>query len=124
MRCNKLVSTVTVAMVMAVAAGGAVAQPSDDRDRGWWRGPWQMWDDDWEMMGRGMMGPGMMGMIGPRMMMPMMLVMMDTNGDGAVSFEEMEAVHKRMFDIVDENKDGKVTPEEMRAVMGGRPDDN
>jgi Ca2+-binding EF-hand superfamily protein len=68
-----------------------------------------------------MFGPGMMGLIGPGMM-PMMFVMMDANGDGAVSFEEMEAVHKRMFDLVDKNKDGKVTLDEMRDMMGGPPE--
>jgi Ca2+-binding EF-hand superfamily protein len=67
------------------------------------------------------MGPGMMGMMGPGMM-PMMFVMMDTDGDGAVSFEEMQAVHKRMFDLVDGDKDGKVTAEEMRSFMRGSED--
>ena len=74
-------------------------------------------DDDLGMRG------GMMGMMG-RGMMPMMLVMMDTDGDGAVSFEEMQAVHKRMFDLVDDDKDGKITVEEMQEFMGGRRDDN
>jgi Ca2+-binding EF-hand superfamily protein len=69
------------------------------------------------------MGPGMMGMMGPGMM-PMMFVMMDTDGDGAVSFEEMQAVHKRMFDLVDGDKDGKVTAEEMRSFMRGSEDDD
>ena len=59
-----------------------------------------------------------------RGMMPMMLVRMDTDGDGAVSFEEMQAVHKRMFDLVDDDKDGKITVEEMQEFMGGRRDDN
>ena len=86
-----------------------------------------MWDDDWRMMGPGMMGPGMMGpgmgMMG-RGMMPMMLVMMDTDGDGAVSWEEMQAVHKRMFDLVDGDKDGKITVEEMKDFGGKWGDDD
>jgi len=60
------------------------------------------------MMGAGMMGgaPGM----GPRRhMMRVMFAIADTNGDGALSFEEVMAVHKRIFDLVDTNKDGKVT---------------
>jgi Ca2+-binding EF-hand superfamily protein len=65
------------------------------------------------MSGPGLMGPGMM---------PMMFVMMDTDGDGAISFEEMQAVHKRMFDLVDEDKDGKVTIDEMHAFWGVRRD--
>jgi len=79
------------------------------------------------MMGPGMMGPGMMGpgMMGPGMMGPgmmtMMMVMMDVNGDGALSMEELQAVHTRMFNYADTDKDGKLTPDEMRGVMHGGP---
>lgn len=72
-----------------------------------------------DMMGRGMMQPGMMG--GMPMMgahgptMKILFAIADTNGDGALSYEEMTAIHKRIFDAVDANKDGKVTPEEMQA---------
>jgi hypothetical protein len=100
-------------VIATTASGAALAQPGEDN--GWWRGPWHMWGDRWDMMGPGMMGPGMM---------PMMFVMMDTDGDGAVSFEEMQAVHKRMFDLVDEDKDGKMTIDEMRKFMGTWRDDN
>lgn len=86
---------------------------------------------DPDMMGRGMMGqdmmdrdmmrPGMMGampMMGMRRhMMKLMFAIADTDGDGALSFEEITAVHKRIFDKVDANKDGKVTPEEIYAFM-------
>jgi hypothetical protein len=73
----------------------------------------------------GMMGmgePGMMGMGGGghfRMMMPMMLAMMDTNNDGALSLEEVQAVHARMFNFIDKNKDGKVTLDEVQAAFSG-----
>ncbi|MGG7580671.1 EF-hand domain-containing protein [Rhizobium sp. Nf11,1] len=62
----------------------------------------------------GMMG-GMptMGMRGP--MMKIMFAIADTDGDGALSFEEVTAIHKRIFGSVDANKDGKVTPEEMQT---------
>lgn len=95
-----------------------------------------------DMMGQGMMGRGMMGMMGRGMMdqgtagsmqpgmmdgMPMMgmrrhmmkfmFAIADTNGDGALSFEEITAIHKRIFDKADANKDGKVTPEEIQAFM-------
>jgi len=63
----------------------------------------------------GMMQRGMMGM--PGHMMKVMFAVADTDGDGALSFEEVTAVHRRVFNAVDTNKDGKVTLEEMRAFM-------
>lgn len=88
------------------------------------------------MMGPGMMGPGMMGQgtMGPGMMgwgmtggMPMMAMraqmmkimfaIADANGDGGLSFDEVTAIHKRIFDRVDVNKDGKVVPEEVQTFM-------
>jgi Ca2+-binding EF-hand superfamily protein len=76
-------------------------------------------------MGQGMMGemmqPGMMGAM-PMMrmrghMMRIMFAIADTDGDSALSFEEITAIHKRIFDKVDANKDGKVTSEEVQAFM-------
>jgi hypothetical protein len=108
MRLTSLVATAALAAAFVASAGAASAQP-------WWWGD----DDDgrrmhrsgsWEM-GSGMMGPGMS---------PMMFVMMDADGDGAVSLEEMQAMQKRMFDLVDENKDGKVTVDEMHDFWGVR----
>jgi len=74
------------------------------------------------MMGRNMMPPGMyerMRMMGPMRghMMKIMFAITDSDGDGGVSFEELTAIHKRVFDAVDANNDGKVTPEEMQAFM-------
>lgn len=73
------------------------------------------------MMGQGMMQPGMMGAM-PMMrmrghMMKIMFAIADTNGDGGLSFEEVSAIHKRIFDRVDANKDGKVTPDETQDFM-------
>lgn len=74
------------------------------------------------MMGRGMMQqPGMMGSM-PMMamrghMMKIMFAVADADGDGALSFEEVTAIHKRIFDSVDANKDGKVTTDELQAFM-------
>ncbi len=73
------------------------------------------------MMGRNMMQCGMMGGM-PTMgmrghMMKFMFVIADVDGDGALSFEEVTTIHKRIFDKVDANKDGKVTPEEAQAFM-------
>ncbi|HEY9056403.1 MAG TPA: EF-hand domain-containing protein [Aurantimonas sp.] len=67
------------------------------------------------------------GMMGPRMggahMMRMMMILLDTNGDGALSLDEVQAVHARFFKAVDADGDGKVTTEEIQAFMspmGGR----
>ena len=72
-----------------------------------------------EMMGR--MHRGMMGMMDggpmPRHMMKIMFAIMDADGDGTVSFEEVTAIHKRIFNAIDANKDGKVTIEELEAFM-------
>ena len=48
-------------------------------------------------------------------MMKIMFAIADTDGDGALSFEEVMTIHKRIFDKVDANKDGKVTLEEVLA---------
>jgi Ca2+-binding EF-hand superfamily protein len=68
-------------------------------------------------MGRqfGMMGPGMMG---PGMMR-MMLILMDTDGDGAVSLSEFQAAHERMFKAVDADKDGRLTMREVQVFIRG-----
>ena len=73
------------------------------------------------MMGRGMMGGGMMGgAMGPSMMFRMMFALMD-DGDGQISLQEFQAAHERIFKAMDSNKDGQVTQEEMQAFMHGRP---
>jgi hypothetical protein len=90
----------------------------------------------------GMMGPGMMsgmggmgqggmcGLMGHMMhgvnssmmdgglRMRMMFAIADMDGDGSLSFEEVTAIHKRIFNAVDANKDGKVTPDELRKFFG------
>ena len=78
------------------------------------------------MMGRGMMRRGMMapaqmgaGMMGPAMMR-MMVVLMDTDGDGTVSLSEFQAAHERMFKALDANKDGKLTLQEVQAFFQGQ----
>jgi Ca2+-binding EF-hand superfamily protein len=54
--------------------------------------------------------------------MRMMLIVMDTDGDGALSLEEVQAVHARMFAAMDADDDGSVTPEEMEGFMHGETD--
>ncbi len=63
----------------------------------------------------GMMGGPMIGMSGH--MIRIMFAVADTDGDNSLSFEEITAVHRRIFAKIDANKDGKVTSEEMQAFM-------
>jgi Ca2+-binding EF-hand superfamily protein len=80
------------------------------------------------MMGQGGMG-GMEGNRGPRMgmmghggmMMRVMFSVMDTDGDGALSLDEVQEAHARIFKHVDADNDGRVTLEEMQAFMRGTP---
>jgi hypothetical protein len=67
------------------------------------------------MMQPHMMGHGMMGR--PGHMMKIVFAIADVNGDGALSFEEVTTIHKRIFDRVDVNRDGKVTPEAAQSFM-------
>ena len=65
-----------------------------------------------DMMG-GMMGRGM----GHGQMMRMMFIVADADGDGALSLQEIQTVHERIFNAVDADDDGRVTLEEMREFM-------
>lgn len=80
-----------------------------------------------DQMMPGMMGRGQHGMMeGMRMgpmrghMMKIMCAVADVDGDGALSFEEVTTIHKRIFDTVDANNDGKVIPDEMQGFMQGQ----
>jgi hypothetical protein len=79
------------------------------------------------MMGQGMMGGGMMGggMMGGGMMgggMGMMR-MMDTDGDGKISKEEMVKHQEWMMKAMDTNGDGQIDASEMMGMghMGRMP---
>jgi hypothetical protein len=65
---------------------------------------------------QGMMGRGTMDMHGPAPM-KIFFAIADANGDGGLSFDEVTAIHKRIFDRIDANKDGKAMPEEIQAFM-------
>jgi EF hand domain-containing protein len=72
-------------------------------------------------MGGGIMQREQMGKM-PMMrmhthMMKVIFAIADTNGDGAISFQEISAIQKRIFDQIDANKDGKITMEEVTAFM-------
>ena len=112
--------TAILTALAALAAGSwAFAQPAGGPMMGRDRGDEHPWGDrmqrgDWDdMMGPGMVGPGMMRM---------MLIVMDTDGDGALSLEEMQSVHTRVFAAMDANGDGRVSPEEMETFMHGGED--
>ena len=71
------------------------------------------------MMGHGMMHPGMMRR---GMHMRVMMILMDDDGDGALSLEEVQAAHAKIFKVIDADKDGKVTPTEVEMFFrGGSP---
>ena len=74
-----------------------------------------MMQDGCPMMGDGM-GRGMM--MRPHMMV-MMMAMVDADSSGALSLEEVQAVHARMFKYADADADGELTLDEMRAFMHG-----
>lgn len=76
------------------------------------------------MIGRSMMMPSgmmdgmpMMAMRGHMMKIMFAVADADGDGDGALSFEEVTAIHKRILDSVDANKDGKVTTDELQAFI-------
>lgn len=73
------------------------------------------------MMGQGMMGQGMRAELHRRPGLRIMLILIDTDGDGALSLEEVQAAHARIFKAVDTNKDGKLTLEEMEMFFRGSP---
>jgi hypothetical protein len=119
--------TTSVLMLAYSAIGAMAQQPDHqqapshnmDQERGGTTGQGGMMCGG--TMGRGMMGDGMMsGAMQPPMMFRMIFALMD-DGDGQISLQEFQAAHERIFKAMDTNKDGQVTQEEMQAFMHGRP---
>jgi hypothetical protein len=69
------------------------------------------------VMGHGMMGHSMVGH--GAMRMRVMMALLDSDGDGALSLEEVQTAHARIFKVIDTDKDGKVTLEETRIFFSG-----
>jgi hypothetical protein len=70
------------------------------------------------MIGQGGMMDRGMGPIGGPVMMRIIFALMDSDGDGTVSLQELQAAHERIFKGMDTNKDGRLTLEEMQAHAG------
>ena len=115
----------TSAVILAFGAGGALAQedrmmpqPVQQQAQSQPTGQDSGMMGHEGMMAGGMMGHGMMGGGAP-VMLRMMFVLIDTDGDGTISLQEFQAAHERIFKAMDTNKDGKLTLEEMQAFMHG-----
>jgi hypothetical protein len=82
-------------------------------------------EDTMGHMGQSMRGHhGMMrhGMMRDRMHMRITMILMDNDGDGALSLEEVQAGHAKIFKVIDADKDGKVTLTEVETFFrGGSP---
>jgi hypothetical protein len=72
-------------------------------------------------MGRGMMGRGKGHGMHRGAHMRIMFALLDADGDGGLSLEEVQTAHARIFKAVDTDSDGKVTYEEMVAFFRGGP---
>ncbi len=112
MNLGALPRTAILAIVLAAGmttSGAAQRADTEEESYGTMEG---MGGEKTEMHGHRGMRPHLMGKI--------IFAIADTNGDGALSFEEVTAIHKRVFDAADANKDGKLTPEEIQAFIRGR----
>lgn len=52
-------------------------------------------------------------------LMKVMFAVADQDGNGALSFNEVTEIHRRIFNAIDANKDGQVTMDELRNFMPG-----
>ncbi len=141
---SKIVMTAAAALALALGTAqaqqapssspqpqrpGAAAGPGAQKMPGWRHGPGAdmpmmmrgRYDDDDRCHEHGMGGGARHGMMRPHMML-MMMALVDTDGSGALSLDEVQAVHARLFKYADTDSDGELTPEEIRAFMFGNPE--
>jgi hypothetical protein len=130
MRTHVLVLTAS-AFILAGAVTSAIAQQETGSPMMQWPSHKQTQQQDWGqgsmagqrgMMGQRRMGAGMpdpMGMTNRPFMKRLMFILMDTDGDGALSLQEFQAAHERIFKAMDFNKDNRLTFEEMQSFMQG-----
>jgi hypothetical protein len=71
--------------------------------------------------GRGM-GDGMGRGMGHGAMMQVVFAIMDANGDGSLSLQEVQDAHARIFAHMDADGDGQVTKAEIKAFFSGGRD--
>lgn len=111
---------ILVTSIFALAAVGAEAAQHGQDDSG--MGAEGGAQPGGPMGQAGTMGAGGMpgrGGMSYAMMPKMMVAMADANNDGALSLEEVQAVHARMFNMADGNGDGQLTLEEIQGFMQG-----
>jgi EF hand len=58
--------------------------------------------------------------MGRSIMMQFMMILMDTDGDGAISLQEFQAGQERIFKAMDADKDGRLTLDEIRNFHLGQ----
>ena len=109
------VATLVAIISIGTALGAAAQETAADRQPGMMR-PGKMSPETTTMMQSGTMA-GMPMMTAHGHMLKVMFAIADADGDGALSFEEVAAIHKRIFGKIDTSKDGKVTVEEFQAFM-------
>jgi hypothetical protein len=67
-------------------------------------------------------GRGMGGGMGHGAMMQIVFAMMDADGNGSLSLQEVQDAHARIFAHMDANNDGELTKAEIRAFFRGGKD--
>ncbi|WP_299364946.1 EF-hand domain-containing protein [uncultured Paracoccus sp.] len=116
---------ILAASVFALAGVSAQAAQHDQNETGAMpqaNTPMQgMMDQSGQGSGNMAQGGSMMSQGGTDhpMMLKMMMAMIDTDGSGGLSLEEVQAVHARVFGMADTDADGQLSRDEIRSFMTG-----
>ena len=108
---KKFFLVIAPVLLLVAGAEAVLSQPRS----GMMQGPGGMGAD--MMQGCTMSQDSRMGAVGMGMMMRMAFILMDADGDGALSLEEFRAGHDRIFKGLDANKDGRLSFDEMQSFM-------